>query len=357
MIKGESIARSGFKKYNHPLLDGCGKNIYNIRQEQLAFKTVERTNIMNIKICNNIATYRREMGVTQAEFAEYLGVSPQAVSKWEQNASMPDICLIPKIAFFFNISIDTLFGTSDLDAAALLVSKYSVQKNDKNYEDARKSIHSLLELEPENLKVLEQLYRLEYQRALEYLEYSKNACEKIRGLASGKEESMEKRVIIQLIRINAMLGNMDDVEYYMQRFEEDKSVDNFNYLLIALCQMQQYEEAVRWGNDYLPTFSEEEQCRIYPNLMEAVYQLGDIESVKKYFDRMIHGTEDAAQIFNAWWLLWKTCEKAGCQEDAEKCKEELLKLLPAQNYNEYELEQMRGHLEGEGKKPCCKGRS
>ena len=105
---------------------------------------MERTDNMNIKICSNISKYRKESGITQAELAEYLGVSPQAVSKWEQEVSLPDIYLIPKIAFFFNISIDTLFGTTDIDTSALLVSKYSIIRNDKNYREAKDSVETLL---------------------------------------------------------------------------------------------------------------------------------------------------------------------------------------------------------------------
>lgn len=38
-----------------------------------------------------------------------LGVSPQAVSKWENRKALPDICLLPEIADFFHVTIDTLF--------------------------------------------------------------------------------------------------------------------------------------------------------------------------------------------------------------------------------------------------------
>lgn len=153
---------------------------------------------MNIKICSNISKYRKENGVTQAELAEYLGVSPQAVSKWEQEASIPDIYLIPKIAFFFSISIDTLFGTSDLETTELLVSKYSIIRNDKNYKEAKDSIDALLEMNSENLNALALLCRLEYQRSHEFLIKSKEACEKLLKHSLGREEDWEKRASIQL---------------------------------------------------------------------------------------------------------------------------------------------------------------
>lgn len=53
---------------------------------------------------------RRRLGITQDKLAEFLGVSKGAVSKWETEATLPDITLLPRLAAFFNISIDELLG-------------------------------------------------------------------------------------------------------------------------------------------------------------------------------------------------------------------------------------------------------
>lgn len=59
---------------------------------------------------NKIAELRKEKGMTQEALANELGVSNQAVSKWEANQSCPDIQLLPQIAELFNVTIDSLFG-------------------------------------------------------------------------------------------------------------------------------------------------------------------------------------------------------------------------------------------------------
>lgn len=64
---------------------------------------------MEIKISDVIKEKRRAMGVSQEIFAEAFGVSVQAVSKWETQASMPDIMLLPRIAEYLHISMDELF--------------------------------------------------------------------------------------------------------------------------------------------------------------------------------------------------------------------------------------------------------
>ena len=64
----------------------------------------------------NISALRKEKGLTQEELSEVLGVSPQAVSKWENNLSCPDIMLLPNIAEIFSVSVDELLSGKKSDA-------------------------------------------------------------------------------------------------------------------------------------------------------------------------------------------------------------------------------------------------
>jgi len=63
----------------------------------------------NQSIGTTIAALRKEKGATQEELAIAVGISPQAVSKWE-NGGSPDVEMLPAIADFFEIPIDKLFG-------------------------------------------------------------------------------------------------------------------------------------------------------------------------------------------------------------------------------------------------------
>lgn len=67
---------------------------------------------MNIKIGEVIKRLRLEQSVTQENLAAHLGISTQAISKWENNMSYPDITLIPSIALFFDVTTDELFSFS-----------------------------------------------------------------------------------------------------------------------------------------------------------------------------------------------------------------------------------------------------
>ena len=63
-----------------------------------------------MNIGTNIYTLRKEKKITQAQLAEKLSVSEQAISKWENDQCAPDVSLFPIIADFFGVSIDRLFG-------------------------------------------------------------------------------------------------------------------------------------------------------------------------------------------------------------------------------------------------------
>jgi len=62
----------------------------------------------NLIVGNQIACLRKQKGFTQEELAEKLGVSAQAISKWENGHSLPETALLPLLAAFFACSIDSI---------------------------------------------------------------------------------------------------------------------------------------------------------------------------------------------------------------------------------------------------------
>ena len=65
-------------------------------------------------IGEKISFERKRLGLTQDALAQKMGVTNQAVSKWESDLSCPDIMLLPELAKIFGVTIDELFGnTSD----------------------------------------------------------------------------------------------------------------------------------------------------------------------------------------------------------------------------------------------------
>ena len=65
---------------------------------------------MDQTLGNRISTLRKTKKMTQDQLAEQLGVTAQAVSKWENDQSCPDITMLPKLAKIFGCSTDELLG-------------------------------------------------------------------------------------------------------------------------------------------------------------------------------------------------------------------------------------------------------
>ena len=61
-----------------------------------------------IRIGECILNYRKQHGLTQSDLGELLGVSTQAVSKWERELCYPDIFLLPEISNLIGVSIDEM---------------------------------------------------------------------------------------------------------------------------------------------------------------------------------------------------------------------------------------------------------
>ena len=63
-----------------------------------------------MSIGKNIATFRKAKSLTQTELGDMLGVSNQAVSKWESEMTMPDVMLLPEIAKVLDVSLEELYN-------------------------------------------------------------------------------------------------------------------------------------------------------------------------------------------------------------------------------------------------------
>ena len=107
---------------------------------------------MNIRLGDKIRTLRKSKNISQEVLANYLGVSFQAVSKWEKGETLPDVTLIPAIACFFEVSTDELFDFNRLETeekVLKLCGEIAHWRYDRPHE-AEKAYRDLLKQFPGN---------------------------------------------------------------------------------------------------------------------------------------------------------------------------------------------------------------
>lgn len=95
---------------------------------------------MTIYFGENLKRLRKSKDLTQEALAEFLGMSFQAVSKWERGDTFPDITMLPTIASFFGVSVDSLLGTDAIAKEAKIkeyCEEYSRLWNERKIGQAR----------------------------------------------------------------------------------------------------------------------------------------------------------------------------------------------------------------------------
>ncbi|MCH7323775.1 helix-turn-helix domain-containing protein [Solibacillus sp. MA9] len=123
---------------------------------------------------------RKQLNVTQEDIARYVGISRAAVSKWEKGQSYPDISLLPKLAAYFNVSIDDLLGYEPQMTEQRILKTYAdlaAKFTKLPYEEVDKQIEELV-------KEYFSCFPLLLKMALLYANYF--------NLAQNKEEATEK---------------------------------------------------------------------------------------------------------------------------------------------------------------------
>lgn len=93
------------------------------------------------KLGEQIKKLRKSRGISQEALARLLGVSFQAVSKWETGVTMPDISLVPAMASFFGVSTDELFD-------------YNTLKNERKIEEICRSAAKIMRDDPARAEIL-----------------------------------------------------------------------------------------------------------------------------------------------------------------------------------------------------------
>ncbi len=251
---------------------------------------------MEIRIGNKIRELRKKHRLTQEQLADDIGVSFQAVSKWENDIALPDITLIPLLANYFGVSTDEILcydsTEKDNEIENLVYESYKLRENDP--EEGRRILEKGLKKYPDNDILLNNmLYVINYNEkpdetiaiasrlidktncfevkydALRFLAYAYNAkndtesavkaleqipeiyftkLSEMAFVLNGKPkyEAAEKQKWISFETLIQMMWKI--AEYYRDEGDKEKAVDETERALKLLAAMEGEEKIGRFDN-------------------------------------------------------------------------------------------------------------
>lgn len=313
-------------------------------------------------IGEKIAALRKEKHVTQTELAEYLFLVPQTISKWEVGNGTPDIALLPRIADFFGISVDELFGRTALDKVKDLVLKYSVLRDEHSFQEAmgcirsqKQTIETALENEMGDRAELEgQKKTLEGWEMHMLLQQGWESAQRALDIAEElAQRTGELPYRLQRVQLHTMLGrNRFILQECRKNYEENPSHDTlslyFEILLILgrceeVLEIRQTDDAA--GGLMLPP--SEGNVPLWMQYVRAAAGAGDAAETESCGE-IIREYGSEMDYYQFLWELAKLYRGKGVEQKYEAAKEELRSMLPRIPYlqeNQYIAQRNRQMIE------------
>ena len=192
-----------------------------------------------------IARERRAAQVTQGELAAHLGVTKAAVSKWELEQSMPDVALLPRIAAYFDLTLDELFdyrpqlvGDDLQDVYLRLLAQF-----DEDPEAAFANAEDLVRSHYSCWPALQQMGMLYAQRAT----LDSDRAEPLAARAAELFERVERHADdVELVRAARMMrasvmsvqGDLDGCIALFESLKPDRTAANIDLMLASMYQQR-----------------------------------------------------------------------------------------------------------------------
>lgn len=321
---------------------------------------------MKLTIGEKIAMLRKEKDITQTELAEYLFLAPQTVSRWEVGNGAPEITLLPRIATFFGVSIDELFGMTSIERAEDLVSKYSVLRDERSFQEAMECVNSQIQTidaafrnSTEDVVELEkERDRLEALKLHLWIQQGREAFQRALEIADSFVEKTEKnsehlwylRMRLQRNQLCIALDKgREALAECKKNYMENPNVVTLQIYFTLLSDLQNYEEILSIqetesmaGEIIFPP--SEKNLSIWWLLIHAASKTGRMDFIDKYMPPILEicTKEDEFQFLMSLLDLYREENQV---EKVEAIKRRLISLLPEMSYNKYITESVKKSIE------------
>ncbi len=242
-----------------------------------------------LSVGQNIKKLRDERNITQQQLADSLGVTFQAVSKWECGTTVPDIAFLPEIADYFSITIDELFKpglTPYRNKAERLMSKYESDiNNSEAFELANKEYMNLISEKSATAADLGGYAYLNDLRSQYYLKLAESLY--LQAIDDGRKqkEVSHYKNQRQYILFLSRLGRHDEsINRHVSLLEKEPD-DPMNYssLTAAYKYAGDHENAIKAAEKGLSIFPNDAILHAYAG--EAYKHLGQFDKALEHWNK------------------------------------------------------------------------
>ncbi|MBQ9718327.1 MAG: helix-turn-helix transcriptional regulator [Clostridia bacterium] len=196
-------------------------------------------------IGKRIRELRKKNDLTQEKLADYLGVSYQAVSKWETGVSSPDLSLIRPLTKLLHVTADELLGIEeDSDSRfAELEQMYKSTYTTGDLSERWRAANLAAAEYPGNLKCLSWLADAQYYHAYDFLldepdryraELEKSVRLSERVLEDCEDEEIRNHMLSNIVVCLSELGRRDEARTYAEQYPEKRNFGREELLSFCL---------------------------------------------------------------------------------------------------------------------------
>lgn len=236
-----------------------------------------------MNIGKKIKELRKQRGITQEQLAESIGVSFQAVSKWENNIALPDITLVPILASYFGATTDELLGFSIAEAEVEVnsIAQEAYKFRESNPNKSKEILEEGLKKYPDNTMLLSSL--------LYVLNYSEKPDETISAANKIIERSARNDLKYDAFRFLAyaykVKGDMDSAKNAIEQIPEIyfNKLTEMAYLLSGEAKFEA---------------AEKQKIVSAENLIQMMWKIAEYYEEKEEYEKAIAETKKALEIIS-----------------------------------------------------------
>jgi len=233
-----------------------------------------------MNIGNKIKALRKAKGITQEQLAGAIGISFQAVSKWENGIALPDITLVPMLANYFGVSTDELLG-------------FNLAEKEERIEKAVDEAYKFRESNPQKSRAI-------LEKALNIYPENDILLNNILYVVTDPDETIDiaSRLAERTLNNEVKYDALRFLAYAYKKKGDLKSAENAIEQIPEIYFTKLTEIAFLLDGEPKYKAAEKQKWISFENLIQMMWKLAECYEAKNEIDKAVAETEKAIQLIN-----------------------------------------------------------